>query len=125
MADPYVELQITRTQDIQTGKYKLDVVVIRYEEIFPHIFVYRQNLDGTREFHAVATHVELSTFPRGAPVEGNVFYLDVSVALQFDTAQESLDAEAEMIDDVNLLLTNWKKVNGEVNKTYTLICQGE
>lgn len=121
MSDVILELEITKSQSLETEKYMLKMNVIRYENIDAEIFVYRRNTSGTDEFYTVASPVHMLDFPKNQPDRGSVFYRDKLVELAFDTAKLMEEYCTRILDEVRQLKEDWQIVEGELNKTYTVV----
>lgn len=109
-----LELKISKEQ--VNDKFRLEIKVERYENIQAEIFVFK--LD---EFSHIATPLELSLLSKYNPGQGEVFFLDHTLILDFENATMRNDAELMILADVKKLKENWEKVYDQLNTSYTVI----
>ena len=121
---PLIELEITKSQNSE-GKFTMFIRVTRYEYIQSQIFVYSRNLETEIDsFSHIASVAELVDMPKQRHETGNIFYLDSSVDLEFDTAESMTDTEQLIIADVTKLRDDWTLVKDQFNASYKVIIGG-
>lgn len=118
-----IELDIQRDVDHDTGKYKLDITVLRYENIDSEIFVFQLDVNAMRTFQTVATATHMVDLWKHNPQPGTTFYLENNCHLAFDHVREVLYAESEILRRVQVLVDDWNLVRDTLTKHYTKIIE--
>jgi len=84
--------------------------------------VFVRNLSsGLDNFSHIASPANLTSYPRYIPAIGNLYFLDNSVELEFDTVKEREDTISLIVLDVNKLKKDWELVKDNMTTTYTVI----
>ena len=121
-SDIQITLEITKTQDNTSGLYRLKVRVTEYQNIQAEIFVFQREPDtGNDVFYNVATPAQLGSLPKHQPQPGELFFLEHTVELEFNTASQMTDTEMMIIADVTQLKTDWDLVRDQIDTTYTVV----
>jgi len=116
-----IELEITKSQN-ENGKYSLLVRVTRYENIQAQIFVFQHDPVSDEDyFSSVASPAQLNDLPKHTAQPGNPFFLEHTVELEFDTAQQMNDTESMLIIDVEQLKKDWALIKDQLETTYKVI----
>lgn len=116
-----IELEITKSQN-EDGKYVLLVHVVRYENIQAQIFVFQHDSVSDNDYFSnVASPAQLTDLPKHTTSPGNPFFLEHTVELEFDTAQQMNDTESMLIIDVEQLKKDWALIKDQLDVTYKVI----
>ena len=121
LTDILIELEIRKYEN-ESGKYVLDINVTRYQNIQAEIFVYaRDTNSGNDSFSHIASPNDIASLPKHHHQPGNIYFVENSVELEFDTAQQRDDTESLILDDVRELKDNWELVKDQLDTTYKVI----
>lgn len=105
-----LQLQVEREQNPGENEFTIQYTVLNPVNIPAEIFVFQKNIDGTSEFHNVASPADLSTFPPDEPLEGIPFFRLSTACFTFETLEEAEQAFDRFISDVDFLVKNYEKL---------------
>ena len=122
LGDVLIELSITKSQNVDTGKYNLLVKVTIYQNIQAQIFVFKRDLTTDTDFFShVASPAELTSLPKHHHEAGNLYFLEHTVNLEFDTVQTMNDTESMILTDVNQLKKDWGLIKDQLDVSYKVV----
>ena len=122
--DVLIDLEIKKSQDPTSGKYNMIVKVVRYQNIQCQIFVYQHDpVTNEDYFSNVASPAQLTSLPKHHSQPGNVYFLEHTVELEFDTAKEMNDTENMMLIDIEQLKKDWDLIRDQLDVTYNVVIQ--
>jgi hypothetical protein len=119
-----LEVRYTISQDKETGVITLLAEVTRNEFIPAHVFLYRQNLDGTQEFCAIASVTDLDCQPANSPKEGSPFFRLERVELEFETAKDLKTVKDKMEAELAQLACDYQILVCELDSVSTSSYKG-
>jgi len=122
VGDVLIELEIKKAVDSTSGKFTLRVQVVRYQNIIAEIFVFSRNpTDGLDYFSNVSSPSNLTSYPKNSPAVGNVYFLEHTVELEFNTVKERDETLELLLIQINNLKKDWELVRETLTSTYNVI----